>query len=244
MSFLPNRKQKSFAPFSYRAWERFWFASGQVAIITAKQDNGFTRKEQQIGRSPLARRHVGYGVRVWEPLRERVGPRPDPKDWNMAVNVWFRMFFYGLHGFFDEILFTSLFNFVESNFVDWRFRGHSSLWSFFIYGFGSFVIERLYLRWKDKSYFPMPVRGVLYVLWVYIWELSCGMVLKNFNACPWDYSNRPWNLFGLITLQYFPVWFVVSLYQELVAGYLLTLSNDMSGTERKDSWGKRTHKGE
>ena len=58
----------------------------------------------------------------------------------MAVSVWLRMLFYGVHGFFDEILFTSLFNFVESNFQDWRFRGHSSLLSFFMYGFGSFVI--------------------------------------------------------------------------------------------------------
>ena len=58
----------------------------------------------------------------------------------MAVSVWLRMLFYGVHGFFDEILFTSLFNFVESNFQDWRFRGHSSLLSFFMYGFGNFVI--------------------------------------------------------------------------------------------------------
>ena len=64
----------------------------------------------------------------------------------MAVNVWLRMFFYGLHGFFDEILFTSMLNFAESNFIDWSFRGHSSLWSFFMYGFGrtSHFCLRLY----------------------------------------------------------------------------------------------------
>lgn len=153
----------------------------------------------------------------------------------MAVSVWLRLFFYGIHGFFDEILFTSLFSFVESNFQDWRFRGYSSLWSFFMYGFGSFVIERLYLRWKDQWYLPMPARGVMYVLWVYLWELSCGLALRYFNACPWDYSNRQWNLFGLITLQYFPVWFVASIYHELVADYLLGLSKDSSARKRKDS---------
>lgn len=152
----------------------------------------------------------------------------------MAVNVWLRVFFYGLHGFFDEVFFTSLFNFAESNFKDWSFRGHSSLWSFFMYGFGSFIIEQLYLRWKDKAYLPMPVRGVLYVVWVYVWEFSCGMLLRYFNACPWDYSSRQWNLSGLITLQYFPAWYAASLWQELVAGYLLTLSKDAIDIRCKD----------
>ena len=64
-------------------------------------------------------------------------------SYHMAVNAWLRIFLYGLHGFFDEIVFTSLFNFVESNFRDWKFRGHSSLWSFFQYGFGSFVVEQM-----------------------------------------------------------------------------------------------------
>lgn len=138
-------------------------------------------------------------------------------------------------GFFDEIVFTSLFNFVESNFLDWKFRGHSSLWSFFQYGFGSFVVEQMYLTCKDKWYLPMPVRGVLYVIWVYLWEFSWGVVLRHFNACPWDYSNQQWNVYGLITLQYFPVWYVASLYQELLSGYLLTLSKDPKDTDRKDS---------
>ena len=153
----------------------------------------------------------------------------------MAVNVWLRIFFYGIHGFFDEILFTSLFNFVESNFMDWRFRGHSSLWSFFMYGFYTIIAEQLYLKWKDKTYLPMPVRGVLYVLLAYLWEFSCGMLLRYFNACPWDYSNRQWNLCGLITLEYFPAWYVASFWKELVAQYLLTLSKDTTDTERKDS---------
>lgn len=114
-----------------------------------------------------------------------VGPRQTPWQ-NMAVNVWLRLFFYGLHGFFDEILFTSLFNFVESNFQDLRFRGHSSLWSFFMYGFGSFVIERLYLSWKDKCYFPIRtctrnhLRFVGVHMGVQLWfgsEIYCGLSL-------------------------------------------------------------------
>ena len=75
-------------------------------------------------------------------------------------------------------------------------------------------IERLYLSWRDTWYLPMPVRAIIYVLWLYVWEFSCGMVLRHFAACPWDYSNRQWNLCGLITLQYFPAWLVASVYQD------------------------------
>ena len=85
------------------------------------------------------------------------------------------------------------------------------------------------------TYLPMPVRGVLYVLLAYLWEFSCGMLLRYFNACPWDYSSRQWNLCGLITLEYFPAWYVASFWKELVARYLLTLSKDTTDTERKDS---------
>lgn len=183
------------------------------------------------------RRHVGYRDKEGLDTTYRTSNRGcSAGDYHMAVNAWLRIFLYGLHGFFDEIVFTSLFNFVESNFLDWKFRGHSSLWSFFQYGFGSFVVEQMYLTWKDKWYLPMPVRGVLYVIWVYLWEFSWGVVLRHFNACPWDYSNRQWNVYGLITLQYFPVWYVASLYQELLSGYLVTLSKDPKDTDRKDSW--------
>ena len=198
----------------------------QMLFSDERTGNHKLRKRELSRRIPKLTREVSKGDR---------GYPTDRSAFKMAVNVWLRIFFYGIHGFLDEILFTSLFNFVESNFIDWRFRGHSSMWSFFMYGFGSFVIEQLYLVWKDKAYLPMPVRGILYVLWVYLWEFSCGMLLRYFNACPWDYSSRQWNLSGLITLQYFPAWYAVSLWQELVAGYLLTLSKDTTDTERKDS---------
>ena len=116
------------------------------------------------------RRHVGYRDKEGLDTTYRTSNRgcSAGDSYHRAVNAWLRIFLYGLHGFFDEIVFTSLFNFVESNFLDWKFRGHSSLWSFFQYGFGSFVVEQMYLTWKDKWYLPMPVRGVLYVIWVYL----------------------------------------------------------------------------
>ena len=173
----------------------------------------YTTKKEQKPCSDQARTHRTVAIFVFRIItRPRTPTETSPAAFDlfyskMAVNVCLRMFFYGLHGFFDEILFTSMLNFAESNFIDWSCRGHSSLWSFFMYGFGSFIIEQFYLLWKDKPFLSMPVRGFLYVIWVYIWEFSCGMLLRYFNACPWDYSSRQWNLSGLITLQCFPAWY-------------------------------------
>lgn len=141
----------------------------------------------------------------------------------MALNVWLRLFFYGIHGFFDEIVFTSTVDFIASGFTDWTMKGHSSLWSFFIYGLCSYTVECMYLYLKTNTNIPMAIRGVLYVLWVYTWEFCCGLVLRKFNACPWDYSHMSWNLCGLITLQYFPFWYLASLYQEILTDYLMSI---------------------
>lgn len=142
----------------------------------------------------------------------------------MAVSVWLRIFFYGLHGFFDEIVFTSTLDFISGGFKDWTLKGHSSLWSFFIYGFCSYTVECMYLFLKKNTKISMAIRGLLYVVWVYVWEFSCGYILRMFNACSWDYSHMKWNLYGLITLQYFPFWYLASLYQEILTDYLMSLN--------------------
>lgn len=146
----------------------------------------------------------------------------------MVLNVWLRVFLYGIHGFFDEIVFTSTVAFIASGFKDWTLRGHSSLWTFFIYGFCSYTLECMYLYIKKNSTVSMATRGLLYCVWCYVWEFFCGYVLRMFNACPWDYSHMRWNLYGLITLQYFPLWYFASLYQELLTDYLMSLKSGKS----------------
>ena len=62
----------------------------------------------------------------------RVGPRQTRGVGSLVVNVVLRSSW-----LFWRNSFHIADNFLESTFQDWRFRGHSSLWSFFMYGFGS-----------------------------------------------------------------------------------------------------------
>ncbi|XP_078077327.1 transmembrane protein 229A [Mustelus asterias] len=130
-----------------------------------------------------------------------------------------RFLFYGMHGFLDEIFFTSIFNLVEKS--DRTLLGHTSLWSFLMYGSCSFVVEKLYLqlhyRWGWNTWQRLPV----YILFIYTWELTWGLGLRHYDACSWDYSHYPLNFMGLITLMYLPGWILLSYYQDVLSNVLL-----------------------
>ncbi|XP_030576511.1 transmembrane protein 229A [Archocentrus centrarchus] len=132
-----------------------------------------------------------------------------------------RFLFFGMHGFLDEVLFTSLFNLVEKS--DRTLSGHTSLWSFLMYGSCSFVVERLYLYLHFSRGWGTWRRLPIYICFVYTWEFSWGLVLRQFNACSWDYSHYPHNFMGLITLLYLPGWVCLSLYQDVLSNVLLRI---------------------
>lgn len=89
------------------------------------------------------------------------------------------------------------------------------MWSLAIYGISGTVMEHIYEACK-RLRVPLLLRGVCYLLWVYTWEFSTGLLLKQFNACPWDYSEFNYNVRGLITFEYAPLWFFVSILMERV----------------------------
>ncbi|XP_077174656.1 transmembrane protein 229B-like [Paroedura picta] len=126
-----------------------------------------------------------------------------------------RWYLYALHGFLAEIMFTATVNFVVH--WDWRFMGVTSVWALFIYGTFAMILEQLYFRLRRRCNFV--VRGILYTLCIYLWEFCTGYILRCFNACPWDYSSLQYNFMGLVTLEYFPLWFVGSLLLERVVVY-------------------------
>ena len=136
---------------------------------------------------------------------------------------WIRFYLYGMHGLLDEIVFTALFDLVFEPAGNKMLKGYSTLFSFFIYGSCSFVVERLYLLLYYKHgirwYFRLP----LYLLILYTWEFTFGLVLRQFDACSWDYSHYPLNFMGLITLLYAPGWLVLCVYQDILADFLLSL---------------------
>uniref|UniRef100_A0A3Q3W3B5 Uncharacterized protein n=1 Tax=Mola mola TaxID=94237 RepID=A0A3Q3W3B5_MOLML len=144
---------------------------------------------------------------------DRGPPRPLP---GLA-----RFLFFGMHGFLDEVLFTSVFNLVEKS--DRTLSGHTSLWSFLMYGSCSFVVEKLYLHLHFSRGWGTCRRLPIYICLIYTWELCWGLVLRQFDACSWDYSHYPHNFMGLITLLYLPGWVCLSLYQDLLSNVLLRI---------------------
>lgn len=54
--------------------------------------------------------------------------------------------------------------------------------------------------------------------------LLVGYLLRAFNACPWDYEWYAWDFWGLICLEYAPLWFIGSmLVDQFVLPYTLLL---------------------
>lgn len=132
-----------------------------------------------------------------------------------------RFLFFGMHGFLDEVLFTSVFNLVEKR--DRSLSGHTSLWSFLMYGSCSFLVEKLYLHLHFSRGWGACRRLPIYVCFIYAWEFSWGLLLRQFGACSWDYSHYPHNFMGLITLLYLPGWVCLSLYQDVLSNVLLRI---------------------
>lgn len=151
----------------------------------------------------------------------------------MLVSPWFRLLFYGALGFSYEIMFTAIWDFVASNFSNFKFTGYSSIWSFFIYGTCSYCGEHVYLQTRNRL--PTFVRGLVYIQMAYAWEFISGLLLNQFSARTWDYTHYEYDVMGLIALEYAPLWFCSGLLQEHFYEYLLSLSPHQSveSLERK-----------
>lgn len=123
--------------------------------------------------------------------------------------IW-RFYCYGLHGYYIEVMFTALWEYVVN--INWKFPGNTSVWCFFIYGSFGLIMEQMYLQMKGKV--PFLLRGVVYTIGTYVWEFSMGFLLSRFGACPWDYTLFQWDVMGLVTLEYAPLWYIGNLLSE------------------------------
>ncbi|KAM3925232.1 transmembrane protein 229A isoform 1-T1 [Leptodactylus fuscus] len=152
-------------------------------------------------------------------------------SWEGQGDVWanvghqlplsLRFLFFGMHGFMDEVFFTSAFNLLEK---PWSLvSGHTSLWSFFMYGSCSLIVEKLFFYLCYGRGWGAWRRLPVYILFVYTWEFSWGLGLRTCNACSWDYSHYPLNFMGLVTLMYLPGWIFLSFYQDLLSKVLLRI---------------------
>nr|CAD7440242.1 unnamed protein product [Timema bartmani] len=159
-----------------------------------------------------------------KPLIEKMGrsirTKPILQE-ELTLSLWIRLYVYGLHGYFIEVMFTAGWEFVVAD--NWKLPGCSSIWSFPIYGISGLVMEVIYSACSDANV-PLFARGAIYLVWVYLWEFSTGILLRQFGACSWDYSAFDYNVHGLITFEYAPLWYCISLLMEkLVTARLLSL---------------------
>ncbi|KAM4747981.1 transmembrane protein 229A [Rhinophrynus dorsalis] len=146
---------------------------------------------------------------------------PETNGAQHRLPLLLRFAFFGMHGFLDEVFFTSVFNVLEK--PESALRGHTSLWSFFMYGSCSLVVEKLYFYLCYSRDWAAWQRLPIYIIFVYTWEFSWGLGLRAWNACSWDYSHYPLNFMGLVTLMYLPGWVFLSFYQDLLSKVLMRI---------------------
>ena len=93
-----------------------------------------------------------------------------------------------------------------------RPEGHTSLLMFPIYGAGC-LLRPLGILMKGLHW---SVRGLIYMCCIFSAEYASGRFLEKKLHCPWDYRRSPWNIRGLIRLDYAPAWFALGLIFERV----------------------------
>lgn len=157
------------------------------------------------------------------PITECKPDCPNRSDISRPLPAWLRFYVYGLHGVFDEVFFTALYDVYHAKKSNRQLLGYSTLFSFFIYASCSFFVERLYIRLYYKYGVPVYIRIPIYLVVLYTWELTSGLLLRQLGACSWDYSHYDYNFMGLITLEYAPAWCILCILQDIISDFLLTL---------------------
>ena len=127
----------------------------------------------------------------------------------MVKNMKKRFIFCGLVGWCLEIFWTGLKSLQRRQM---KLMGHSSIWMFPIYGM-AFLFAPISRLLNGKSVW---VRGSVYAGGIFLTEYLSDMFLKKRGLCPWDYSNAPTNINGVIRLDYAPVWMAAGLIFEKI----------------------------
>lgn len=118
--------------------------------------------------------------------------------------------YFGLIGFIMEILWTGFCSLING---DLTMKSTTSLWMFFIYGLAVFL-EPLFVLLAGV---PIIVRGMVYMALIFSAEYATGYFLeRSIGRCPWNYGNGSFSVYGLIRLDYMPIWFAVGLFYEYI----------------------------
>ncbi len=113
----------------------------------------------------------------------------------------------GMYGWCMEVLWTGLHSLLRH---DPKLMGFSSLRMFPIYGMASLIRPFSVLLKKCSAI----TRGLIYMVCIFAVEFGAGTYLKKRDRCPWDYSESPYQVNGVIRLDYAPIWFLTGLFFE------------------------------
>lgn len=127
------------------------------------------------------------------------------------LSVAWRLYLYALHGYLIEVTFTAVWDLVV--FGSLELRGFSSVWSLAIYSISCIAMEKINSLLQRRG---LPARALAHTCWIYAWEFTTGYFLRALGSCPWDYRDFRYNIFGLVTLEYAPLWFLCGLLFELL----------------------------
>ncbi|MDD4146134.1 MAG: hypothetical protein PHS83_03390 [Clostridia bacterium] len=122
-----------------------------------------------------------------------------------------RFIIYGLLGWTMEVFWTGLGSLFNGNLM---LSSFTYLWMFPIYGLAVFL-ERVH---DQIDNLPWYVRGGIWVIIILSLEYLTGWLLLSFlGRCPWDYTDvTPYQIQGLIRLDYIPAWFLAGLIFERI----------------------------
>jgi hypothetical protein len=110
-----------------------------------------------------------------------------------------------------EVLFSSIHGYIRSK--DLSFKGRSYLWMFLLYGIWGVIIGPLYNLIKPV---PFVARGFIYLVVIFLGELSYGYLLKlAIKKCPWEYKGS-WTIGGTVRIIYLPFWLAFGYVSELL----------------------------
>ena len=115
----------------------------------------------------------------------------------------------GILGWCIEIIWTAFHGIKSKNN---KFIGYTSIIMFPIYGLAS-VIKPISLKLK-KMKMPTIIRGFVYSIGIFMVELITGSILKKTINCPLDYSDKKYNINGVIRIDYAPLWCIVGVIFE------------------------------
>lgn len=122
-----------------------------------------------------------------------------------------RVLLFACFGLLIELCFTGLGSSISKG--NWNLRGHSSPWMMPVYGLLGILVGPISEALKGRNA-PFLLRAVAYMLMIFFVEYVAGVLFEWVGLDIWDYSKRPLNLHGHITLTYAPFWFFLGLWLE------------------------------